>query len=300
MHPFFFGHTVILLESRHMKKTLIAGYCLTMLLALGSCNNGSSNTTEETGTSTVGAIPAPASLSYKVEKVYPHDSLSYTQGLLVVDGQLYESTGGNPDANRYHSWVGRVDLPTGKVSQKAPLDEAFFGEGITILNSKLYQLTWTSKKGFIYDAKTFKKLQEFPLKTEGWGLTHDSSNLIASDGSSNLYFLNPADFSTLRIIGVNDNNGPVNNLNELEFINGFIYANRWQHDIIYKIDPSNGQVVGVLNLAGILAANSKENMQLDKYKNNDAVLNGIAYDAASKKIYVTGKLWPQLFEISIQ
>ncbi len=280
-----------------MNKNRISLLGAAFMLLLGACKNQDADQSDIENTNTSSGIPAPASLSYQVVKVYPHDSLSYTQGLIVYKGQLLEGTGGSPEYNPYHSWVGKVDMATGKVLQKTPLDTTYFGEGITILNDKLYQLTWHGKKGFVYDPVTLKKLQEFPLKTQGWGLTNDSTNLIVSDGSSNLYFLDPNDFSTKRIVSVTDNNGPVNNINELEYIRGFIYANKYQSDYILKIDPSNGQVVGIANLSGILANNSKEDTRQAKYNDGEAVLNGIAYDAAADKIYVTGKLWPYLFEL---
>ncbi|GAO44286.1 glutaminyl-peptide cyclotransferase [Flavihumibacter petaseus] len=283
-----------------MKSLISISFGLLVAVVMTGCNNTGNTDSAATSTTETGGAPAPASLQYTVTKVYPHDTLSYTQGLLVFEGQLMESTGGSPEYNPYHSWVGKVDLATGKVSQKVPLDSVYFGEGITILNGKLYQLTWKGRKGFVYDAKTLKRIQEFPLKTEGWGITNDSTNLIVSDGSSNLYFLNPTDFSTRRIVSVTDNNGPVNNINELEFIHGFIYANKYQSDYILKIDPANGQVAGIANLSGLLSNHTKENTRQQKYTDGEAVLNGIAFDAGTGKIYVTGKLWPNLFEISFQ
>jgi glutaminyl-peptide cyclotransferase len=272
---------------------------VTTTVLIFSCNNPDRTSVEqETAPST--GIPPPAVLQYNVLNVYPHDTNSFTQGLIVHNGQLMEGTGGSPDYSHYVSWVGKVDLKTGKASSKVVLDKKYFGEGITILKNKLYQLTWTSKVGFVYDLATMKKLQEFPLRTEGWGITNDSSNLILSDGSSNLYYLDTANFSTIKVLGVSDNNGPVNNLNELEFINGYIYANRYQTNYILKIDPSNGHVVGIADLTGLLQKYSKEDLTLPKYQNGDGVLNGIAYDATGRKIYVTGKLWPNLFEITLQ
>ncbi|ULQ54478.1 glutaminyl-peptide cyclotransferase [Flavihumibacter fluvii] len=283
-----------------MYRLYLAALILLFSGVMTSCNEVPEKNTSDITSSATGTIPAPANLQYDVLNVYPHDTLSYTQGLIIYDGQLLESTGGNPEYNPYKSWVGKVDYKTGKISQQIPLDAKYFGEGISILNNKLYQLTWTSNKGFVYDAKTFKKLQEFPLKTQGWGITNDSTNLIISDGSSNLYYLNPTDFSTIKVVGVSDNNGPVNNLNELEFINGYIYANRYQTYYILKIDPSNGQVVGRADLTGILERYSKENINKDKYTSGDAVLNGIAYDGKSGKLFVTGKLWPNIYEITLK
>jgi glutaminyl-peptide cyclotransferase len=282
-----------------MHRFYPAFFLLILLACFSSCADGDHPTTAEQPIVATGSAPAPASLQYNVLNVFPHDTLSYTQGLVIEDGQLLESTGGNAAYPPNKSWMGKVELKTGKISQKIPLDTTYFGEGITVLNGKLYQLTWTSNKGFVYDLKTFKKLQEFPLKTEGWGITNDSSNLIMSDGSSNLYYIKPADFSTLKVLGVTDNNGAVNNLNELEFINGYIYANRYQTYEILKIDPSNGQVVGKADLTGILERYSKEDTNKEKYTSRDAVLNGIAYDGKTGKLYITGKLWPTLYEITL-
>lgn len=275
-------------------------YLYFFITILISCTETPRQTEETAPATSSGTLPAPAALQYDVLNIYPHDTLSYTQGLIIQDGQMIESTGGSPEYSNYKSWVGKVDIKTGQVTHKIPLDSTYFGEGITILNGKLYQLTWTSNKGFVYDAKTMKKLQEFPLKTQGWGITNDSTNLIISDGSSNLYYLNPTDFSTLKVVGVNDNNGPVNDLNELEFINGYIYANKYETFNILKIDPSNGQVVGKADLTGILQKYTREDLSKSKYAGSDAVLNGIAYDGKSGKLYITGKLWPSLFEITLK
>lgn len=275
-----------------------------LVLAMGSifsCNTtDQQSVTQENQGVPASMIPPPNTIQVNVLNVYPHDTTSFTQGLLVHEGQLYEGTGGSRDISHYRSWVGKVDLKSGIVGQKADLGPNLFGEGITILNGKLYQLTWQNHKAFVYDAKTLKRLQEFSIKTEGWGLTNDSSQLILSDGSSNLYFLDPNDFSNKKILSVVDNNGPVNNLNELEYINGYIYANRWQTSEIIKIDPSNGHVLGKADLTGLLEKYGKDDFSLAKYHNGEAVLNGIAYDAASGRIYITGKLWPSLFEVTFQ
>ena len=273
----------------------ILGFVL--LTTVFACNNAEQSSTNS-NTTIANGVAVPKDLAYKVVKVFPHDTNSYTQGLVFFDGQLYEGTGSPEYLPASKSFISKFDLATGKPTQQVFLNTADFGEGIAVYKDKFYQLTWKSNKGYVYDAKTLKRLAEFPLKTEGWGITSDSTNLIVSDGSSNLYFLNPDNFSTQRILSVSDNNGPINNLNELEFIDGYIYANRWEHNYIYKIDPSNGHVLGILNMEGILAANSSENLQQPKYQ-NDAVLNGIAYDPATRKLYVTGKLWPQLYEIEI-
>lgn len=275
-----------------MKKILPA---LAGLFLLAACN---SNTTEVTPTIPVES--APPAIGFSVINTYPHDTGFYTEGLEFHDGVLYESSGSGSAETEgakspYPSAFGIVDLKTGKVDRKVSLDNAlYFGEGITILNGKIYQLTWQNHKGYIYDAKTYKKLQEFSYPGEGWALTHDSTHLIMSDGSSNLQFIDPATISgTLKaqsIVGVTDNNGPVSNINELEYINGFIYANQYLTNFILKIDPRNGKVVGKMDLTSLELEAKKKNPNAD-------VLNGIAFHAATNTIYVTGKLWPSFYEI---
>jgi len=265
------------------------------LMVLAACN---SNTPDNTPASTPEA--APAIIGFTVVNTYPHDTGFYTEGLEFHDGQLYESSGsGSADTEGgkppYPSAFGIADLKTGKVTKKVELDNAtYFGEGITFLNGKVYQLTWQNHKGYIYDAKTFKKLQDFTYPGQGWALTHDSTQLIMSDGSSNLQFIDPASINgalkARNIVGVTDNNGPVSNINELEFIDGYIYANQWQLPYIFKIDPNSGQVVGKTDLTEIWNRIKVKDPLAD-------VPNGIAYDSASKKIYITGKKWPELYEI---
>ncbi|MBS1604599.1 MAG: glutaminyl-peptide cyclotransferase, partial [Bacteroidetes bacterium] len=181
---------------------------------------------------------------------------------------------------------------TGKITPKVTLDRnKYFGEGIVFLNGKVYQLTYTTKVGFIYDAKTFRKLGEFTFPSkEGWGMTTDGAHLIMSDGSSNINYLDPNTFRLVKVLGVTDNNGPVSNINELELIKGYLYANQWQTNYILKIDTASGKVVGKMNLDGL------ENDARNKYPGAE-VLNGIAYDSASGKVYITGKLWPSIYEI---
>lgn len=274
-----------------MKRSFLSA---AILISIISCNNNSSNPPENNNTTAVTNIPETPTLHYSIVNVYPHDTLSFTQGLIIHDGKMYEGTGGSPQYSTYKSWVGVVDINTGKALQKVPLDATFFGEGITVMNNKLYQLTWQNHKGFVYDAKTLKKLQEFPLKTEGWGITNDGTNLIVSDGSSNLYFLDPNTFATAKIVSVTDNSGAISDLNELEYINGAVFANKWETNYIYKIDPSNGKVLGRADLTGLLGQYAKDFSTEGK---SDAVLNGIAYDSVNKKTYITGKLWPKLFEV---
>ena len=268
---------------------------LIVMVSLLACN---SNTPEPTGS--LNTEPAPPLIGFTVVNSYPHDTGFYTEGLEFHDGVLYESSGaGSADSEDqkppYPSAFGIADLKTGKVERKVSLDNAvYFGEGITIMNGKIYQLTWQNHTGFIYDAKTFKKLQEFSYPGEGWALTHDSTHLIMSDGSSNLQFIDPnsigANLKAQSIVGVTDNNGPVANVNELEYVNGFIYANQYNTNYILKIDPSNGKVVAKLDLTG-LAADAKQQF------NGAEVLNGIAWHPETNSLYVTGKLWPKIYEI---
>ena len=235
---------------------------------------------------------APAILQLNVVNAYPHDTSAYTEGFLVHEGQLYESTGTLPDAPpARRSLFGAVDLRTGAISVKAELDRnKYFGEGISFLKGSVYQLTWKTKVGFIYDAKTFKKTGQFSFDTEGWGMTTDGMNLIMSDGSSNIRYYDPAGFKLLKILGVTDNNGPVGNINELEYINGYIYANIYETNDIIQIDPSSGKVVGRADC-------SKLKNEADAMYSGSEEMNGIAYDSAAKKIYVTGKLWPRIYEV---
>jgi len=263
-----------------------------LLCLLSACNN---NDRQDNTTATTTKIPdnTPPTINYSVIKAIPHDTSAYTEGLLFHDGQLYEATGTEPEMpESRRSMFGTVDLSTGKITPKATLDRnKYFGEGIVFLNGKVYQLTYTTKIGFIYDAKTFKKLGEFTFPSkEGWGMTTDGVHLIMSDGSSNINYLDPNTFQLVKVLGVTDNNGPVSNINELELIKGYIYANQWQTNYILKIDTASGKVVGKMNLDGL------ENDARNKYPGAE-VLNGIAYDSTTNKVYVTGKLWPSIYEI---
>ncbi|MGB9254968.1 MAG: glutaminyl-peptide cyclotransferase [Candidatus Korobacteraceae bacterium] len=233
------------------------------------------------------SISAPAD-SYQIVHTYPHDPGAFTQGLVYVDGHLYESTGLNG-----RSSIRMVDLYTGKVLQKFDLPGSYFAEGLTDWGSTLVQLTWKAHKGFVYDRFSFSQLRTFPYEGEGWGLTHDDKQLIMSDGSSYLRFLDPTTFRETRRIHVTDDAGhAVENLNELEYVRGEIYANIWQSDTIVRISPKTGKVLGKIDLNGIIDKRA--------LGNSDAVLNGIAYDAAGNRLFVTGKLWPKLFEIRVQ
>ncbi len=241
---------------------------------------------EDTGAGDSASKTTIPVLSHTVAAIYPHDTSSYTQGLEFYKGQLIEGTGNYGSSKLMHT-----DLVTGKEIRGISLDSAFFGEGITILNDTLYQLTYKEKKVFVYTAHDFKKINEFSLDTEGWGLTNDGTNLIVTDGSNNLYFYNPTTFRLMRTQGVTENGSPSVNLNELEYINGYVYANQYMiSNYIFKIDPASGQVVAKLDLTD-LANRTKSTMP------GANVLNGIAYNPETKKVYVTGKLWPQLYEI---
>lgn len=236
--------------------------------------------------------PKTPLINYTVTNRYPHDTTLFTEGLLMHNGNLFESTGSPEDLASARSLVGIVDMKTGKLNKKIEIDrKKYFGEGIVILNGKLYQLTYKNKKGFIYDAKTFIQLDTFNfVNNEGWGMTTNGKDIIMSDGTDKLTFLNPDNMQPVKILSVTENNIPVKRLNELEFINGYIYSNIWMTNYIVKIDTSNGKVTGKLDLTAL------NNEEMKKKPNID-VLNGIAYDPEKKKIYVTGKLWPTIYEI---
>jgi glutamine cyclotransferase len=266
---------------------------LLILSLLASCNNAGSNTTASIDSA---ADNTPPAIDFTIMKVIPHDTSSFTEGLLFHDGQLYESTGTDADMpESRHSLFGTVDTSTGRIRPKVEIDRnRYFGEGITFIGGKVYQLTYKTKIGFIYDAATFKKLGEFTFPSaEGWGMTTNGVNLIMSDGTSNITYLDPSTFKVVKTLTVADNNGPVSNINELELVNGNIYANQWQTNYILKIDTASGKVIGRLDLESI--ATEARN----KFSGSE-VLNGIAYNPASGLLYVTGKLWPNIYELKIR
>jgi glutamine cyclotransferase len=241
------------------------------------------------------ATPAPVAMyDYEIVKTYPHDPKAFTQGLEFHDGVLYEGTGGDGENNDpFFSSLRKVDYMTGKVGQKYDLPREYFGEGITILGDKIYQLTWREMTAFEYDLKDFKLLRELRYSGEGWGLTNDGTNLIMSDGTHVIRFVNPQDFKTVRTIVVNDERGkPVMQLNELEFVKGEIWANIWQTGWIVRIDPATGKLLGRVDMNKLSDEVQEKNPHAD-------VLNGIAYDPAGDRLFVTGKLWPSLFEIKV-
>jgi glutamine cyclotransferase len=233
--------------------------------------------------STFGSGESPV---YQIEVInqFPHDTEAFTQGLVFVDGKLYEGTG-----QRGQSALRLLDLETGELLQRKNLERRYFGEGITILGDKIYQLTWVSNVGFVYDKESFTQLSSFYLPGEGWGITHDGEYLIVSDGSSYLRFLDPESLTEVKRIQVTDELGAVANINELEYINGEIWGNIWYQDYIVRIDPESGAVNSRVDLSGLYTAR----------RNRDAVLNGIAWDADNERLFVTGKLWPSLYEIKV-
>ncbi len=242
----------------------------TILFCFGSANQKSN------------AIP---NLLYKVANAYPHDPNAFTQGLAFSDGILYEGTG-----LRGASVLRKVKLETGDILQEHKLPDKIFGEGITVYGDKVIQLSWKSKVGFVYDKESFKLLKTFHYQGEGWGITNNKKYLIMSNGTARLRFLDPESFEEKNIIEVCDNKGPVKGLNELEYVRGLIYANVWPTERIARISPKTGQVTGWIEMRGLLES--------DKHSRH-SVLNGIAYDEQSDRLFVTGKFWPKLFEIKV-
>jgi glutamine cyclotransferase len=224
--------------------------------------------------------------SFEIVHTWPHDRNAFTQGLVFNDGTLLESTG---EVGR--SSLRRVETETGKVLQKVDVPPPYFAEGMTLLKGKIYQLTWQDHEGFIYDAWTFEKIGKFNYQGEGWGLTNDGESLILSDGSNRIRFLDPSNFQIRRTITVVAGPTPLTDINELEYVDGEIYANIWHADRIARIDPQSGKIVGWIDLTGLLTPG--------EVQDEEAVLNGIAYDATSRRLFVTGKLWPKLFEIRL-
>lgn len=238
------------------------------------------------------ADTAPEIYDFKIVNTYPHDKGAYTQGLEYYNGFLYEGTG-----QKGESSIRKVELKTGKVLLQNDLDEKYFGEGITIFNNKLYQLTWQGGLGFIYNLETFEKESEFKYtkSREGWGLTHNNEKLIKTDGTERIWFLNPETLIEESYIEAYTNTRKVEKLNELEYINGMIYANVWQQNSILIVNPTTGKIEGVANLNSL-----KEVMQKEQtLRDSDDVLNGIAYDKENNRLFVTGKHWGKLYEIEL-
>ena len=256
-----------------------------ILFVLNACNNKTKDAENI-------AEPATPLINYSVVQTLLHDTSLYTEGLLIHDGKLYESTGSPDGLPQQRSLVGITDLTTGKFENKIELDKTkYFGEGIVFLKGKLFQLTYKTQVGFIYDEKSFKQIGKFNFRNiEGWSLTTNDTDLIMSDGTDTLTFLNPGDQTIIKILKVTENEKPLIHLNELEYIRGFIYANIWMTNYIVKIHPANGKVVGKLDLSSLEFEAKNKNP-------GSEVLNGIAFDSANDKIYVTGKLWPNIYQI---
>ena len=263
-----------------------------MLLLLAACNN-EQKPAQSTETAIDNSLSVPTTISYDIVNEYPHDARAFTEGLEYKDGYLYESTGqyGSSD-------IRKVELKTGKVLLSKSMEPKYFGEGLTILNGKIYQLTYREGRGFVYDLATLKEERTFSFTAqEGWGMTNNGTFLIYDDGTNIFHYIDPATFKEVKQLAVTDEHGPVNELNEPEMIHGYIYANQWQTDYLLKIDTATGHVVARADLsslrqrAGIPPPSGR--------RNGPDVLNGIAYDAATNRIFITGKNWPKLFEIKL-
>ena len=249
-------------------------------------NSVSESSTEPSGASSSSGETPVRNYTYEVVNTYPHDSGAYTQGLMIEGEKFFEGTG-----LRGRSSLRKVDLQTGSVEQIHHLSSSIFGEGIVVYDNKILQLSWTSRIGFIYNKDTFEQLRSVTYPTEGWGITYDGTQFIISDGTANLYFRDKITFEEIDRVTVRDDQGTVTRLNELEYVKGEIYANVWQSDRIARINPANGRVVGWIDLAGLLPP--------EDHSSTVDVLNGIAYDSVKNRLFVTGKLWPKLFEIKL-
>jgi glutamine cyclotransferase len=254
-------------------------------------NTRAGNSSAPTGNGAAnGSTPAAGRVpvyGYEVVNTFPHDPTAFTQGLIFHEGALVESTG-----LEGHSTLRRVELQTGRVLQNVDVPKFFFAEGMTLFNGKIYQLTWKAETGFVYDPQTFQKTGEFSYTGEGWGLTHDADSLILSDGSEQIRFIDPETDKVRRTISVLDGGRPLKEINELEYVKGEIYANIWHEDRIARIDPQTGHINGWIDLSGLLRPGEAGSPE--------AVLNGIAYDEQGDRLFVTGKLWPKLFEIKLK
>jgi glutaminyl-peptide cyclotransferase len=265
-----------------------------LLLVFAACNGDNPDEGGEETVLTPGVLP-PQNLAFNVVNTFPHDTSDFTEGLQVVDGKMYEGTG-----ETAQSVIKVYDIKTGSVSKQHKIADTLFGEGIQVFKGKLYQLTYQNHLVLVYDLKDITKpIQTFTWPTEGWGMTNDGTHLIVSDGSPYIYYVNPADFSILKKVQVLSNTGPLGNINELEYIDGFIYANVFMTDTIVKINPANGHVVAVMDCRGLLQQYASKEIAAGFDPSNN-VLNGIAWDSAAKKMYITGKNWPKLFEVALQ
>jgi glutamine cyclotransferase len=258
-----------------MKKTLV----FLLLTSFLACKNKDSENGEKPQNN------GPRVMTWSIVDTFPHDTSSYTQGLVIYNGEMYEGTG-----NYGFSKLKKVDPKTGKAIREISLDKKYFGEGVTILRDTVYQLTWKEKKVFVYTLNDFKKIREFDVDIEGWGLTNDGKNIIASTGGSELYYYEPTTFKLVKAQTVTEAGSPTFNINELEYVDGFIYANQYLYPYIFKIDPATGTVVAKSDLTDM--------WNRIKALDHDAdVPNGIAYDSVNRKMYITGKWWPELYEV---
>jgi glutamine cyclotransferase len=268
-------------------RNLLGLLLLTASLAAPGCSAGTgANTNAATTNANAAAVETPT-YTYEVVNTYPHDPAAFTQGIIFQDGALIESTG-----LEGHSTLRRVELQTGRVLQKTDVPRFYFAEGMTLFGGKIYQLTWKGEKGFIYDPQTFQKAGEFTYTGEGWGLTHDADSLILSDGTNQIRFLDPNTYKVKRTISVLDGGKPLEEINELEYVKGEIFANVWHDDRIVRIDPQTGRINGWIDVSGLLRPGEATD--------EEAVLNGIAYDEQGDRLFVTGKLWPKIFEIKLR
>lgn len=260
-----------------------------MAIVLYSCNGSDTETVDSSIIPPSAGVPAPSNITFNIMAQHTHDTGAYTQGLQLYNGKMYEGTG-----DYVNSSLRITDYKTGKVESIHKMgSDKIFGEGICIFNNKIYQLTWESNVVYVYDINNINKpIQTFNWPYQGWGITHNGTDLIISDGSSNLYFVNPADFKVKSTIAVRTDKGPIDNINELEYIEGFVFANVYTQDAIIKINPESGIVEGVMNFTNLLPESERIIGRTDYF-------NGIAYDSVSKTMFVTGKRWPKMYEIKI-
>jgi len=263
---------------------LLAGG-LTLLIACGASAPAPTGTGAQTRAAGATGQRTPA-LTYRIVRSHPHDPAAFTQGLHLVDGQLYEGTGLHGE-----STLRRVELRSGRVLQRIDIEPQYFGEGIAVVGDRIVQLTWRSGVGFVYDRTTFERQRTFTYTGEGWGLTYDGRRLIMSDGTDSLRFWDPETLAETGRVRVRDGDLPVSQLNELEYVDGVVYANVWPTDRVARIDPDTGQVTGWLDFSGLLTPS-------ERARGVD-VLNGLAYDPATGHLLVTGKLWPWIFEVAL-
>jgi len=255
-----------------------------LFLVSSGCQTGAVANHSEANNADKDSVPK---YGYEIVNTWPHDKDAYTQGLVFYEGKLLESTG-----QEGRSSLRRVEPETGKVLNMINVPRPYFAEGITLFKGRIYQLTWQHQLGFVYDAESFEKLGEFSYRGEGWGLTNDGSSLIMSDGTNRIRFLDPDNFRVNRTISVLEGRTAVSSINELEYVHGEIYANIWHKERVARIDAQTGRVVGWIDLTGLRAVSAAND--------NEAVLNGIAYDENHDRLFVTGKLWPKLFEIRVK